>query len=144
MGIALLIAAPYLALPEAVTSIVTTVGWVLVTAGLVPIAWEALTRGMDRYRAAHPVAGRYDTLLSLSVGLARIVLLLVCIFLLADALSIPYQGLLAGLGIGGLAVALAIQPLLQNFLSGSCSMPIGRSRWATIASSATNSGRWST
>jgi MscS family membrane protein len=118
MGIALLIAAPYLALPEAVTSIVTTVGWVLVTAGLVPIAWEALTRGMDRYTAAHPVAGRYDTLLSLSVGLARIVLLLVCIFLLADALSIPYQGLLAGLGIGGLAVALAIQPLLQNFLSG--------------------------
>lgn len=36
----------------------------------------------------------------------------------AQALGLPVFGLLAGLGIGGLAVALAIRPTLENLISG--------------------------
>ncbi|TIX35274.1 MAG: mechanosensitive ion channel, partial [Mesorhizobium sp.] len=60
----------------------------------------------------------HDTLISLSTGVARVAVLVVAFLLLAEVLAIPYEGVIAGLGIGGLAVALAAQPTLQNFLSG--------------------------
>jgi small-conductance mechanosensitive channel len=37
---------------------------------------------------------------------------------LAEALALPYTSVLAGLGIGGLAVALAARSTLENFLAG--------------------------
>ena len=52
----------------------------------------------------------------------RITVSLLCtggILLLLDYLGIPISPLLAGLGIGGLAIALALQPTLGNFFAGS-------------------------
>lgn len=45
-------------------------------------------------------------------------LLIVGVLLILDNLGIQISPLLAGLGIGGLAVALALQPTLSNFVAG--------------------------
>ncbi|MCH8864206.1 MAG: mechanosensitive ion channel family protein [Chloroflexi bacterium] len=58
---------------------------------------------------------------SLSRLVQRITLLfvyLVGLLILLDYLGIPISPLIAGLGIGGLAVALALQPTLTNFFAG--------------------------
>ncbi len=117
-GMVLLIGTLVFGWPGAVAALATTIGLMLIMCGTVPIAWETLTRAANTYQARHGVAGRSDTLLSLTTGFARILLVVIAVVLLANALGVPYQGVIAGLGIGGLAVALAIQPLLQNFLSG--------------------------
>lgn len=36
----------------------------------------------------------------------------------ADRLGLPVYGIIAGLGVGGLAIALAAQPLIENLLGG--------------------------
>jgi MscS family membrane protein len=64
------------------------------------------------------LAGNNVTLVSLVAGILRVVLVVAAILVLADLLEIPYEGVIAGLGIGGLAVALAAQSTLQNFISG--------------------------
>lgn len=58
------------------------------------------------------------TLVSFVAGIFRIAVVVLGILLLAHVLQVPYQSVLAGLGLGGLAVALAAQPTLQNFISG--------------------------
>ncbi len=58
---------------------------------------------------------------SLSRLVQRITLLLVYLvglLILLDYFEIPISPLIAGLGIGGLAVALALQPTLSNFFAG--------------------------
>jgi small-conductance mechanosensitive channel len=45
-------------------------------------------------------------------------IIIVGLLLLAEVWSVPYTSVLAGLGIGGLAVALAAQPTLQNMIAG--------------------------
>jgi len=55
---------------------------------------------------------------SLTIGLLRVSLLLVAILLMAEIWTVPYTSVLTGLGIGGVAVALATQSTLQNVISG--------------------------
>ena len=50
---------------------------------------------------------------------SNVAILLVGVLLVMDQLGIAISPLLAGLGIGGLAVALALQPLLTNLFAGS-------------------------
>ncbi|MEI7705866.1 MAG: mechanosensitive ion channel family protein [Deltaproteobacteria bacterium] len=62
--------------------------------------------GMDAHliRLAARLLGILGSLALLSVG--------------ADRLGIPVYGIVAGLGVGGLAVALAAQPTLENLIAG--------------------------
>ncbi len=55
-----------------------------------------------------PLARRFLTVLIYSLGA----------LLILDNLGISISPLLAGLGLGGLAVALALQPFLSNFIAG--------------------------
>lgn len=51
----------------------------------------------------------------------RVVLMIICIIgvlILLDYYNISISPLLAGLGLGGLAIALALQPTLSNFFAG--------------------------
>ncbi len=51
----------------------------------------------------------------LTIGTAKVVVLIVCVLLAADNLGMDVVSLVAGLGIGGLAVALAAKDTLANF-----------------------------
>jgi MscS family membrane protein len=77
-------------------------------------------------RVTHALIGfRGITMQSLDAQLllliAKVVAVLLSLFVLirlADSLAIPIAPMLAGLGVGGLAVALAIRPTLENAVAG--------------------------
>ena len=78
--------------------------------------WKLIdTLASGAARRAQATAGTLDEILvSLVMGALKLVLLAGGLLFIADALSIPYQGVLAGLGIGGLAVAFASKETLSN------------------------------
>ena len=61
---------------------------------------------------------RDEILRSLLTSIAKLAVIIGAFLFLAEILSIPYQGVIAGLGIGGLAVALAARGTLENFIGG--------------------------
>ena len=65
-------------------------------------------------------AGRYrdEILRSLALSFTKLAVIIGSILFLAEILSLPYQGVIAGLGIGGLAVALAARSTLENLIGG--------------------------
>ncbi|TVS10306.1 MAG: mechanosensitive ion channel family protein [Wenzhouxiangella sp.] len=73
---------------------------------------EVLEAHSNRYRY------RDEILRSLGTALAKLAVIIGAILFLAEILSLPYQGVVAGLGIGGLAVALAARSTLENLIGG--------------------------
>ena len=61
---------------------------------------------------------RDEILSSLVIAVAKLAVVIGAFLLLAEILSLPYQGVIAGLGIGGLAVALAARSTLENLIGG--------------------------
>ncbi len=59
-----------------------------------------------------------DSLISLMSSVLKTALVVVCLLYILDLWGIQIGPLLAGLGIAGLAVALALQPILSNIFSG--------------------------
>jgi len=118
LGLFLLVALRLLGLPDLVATPVKALAWVGILVGAVPILWHLIGTVADSYRQRWVVPGYHETLIALLTGVARVAVIVAAFLLLANVFSIPYQHVLAGLGIGGLAVALAAQPTLQNFLSG--------------------------
>jgi small-conductance mechanosensitive channel len=59
-----------------------------------------------------------EILQSLITSFLKVAVVLGSILLLANLLNLPYQGVIAGLGIGGVAVALAVRGTLENFIGG--------------------------
>lgn len=117
-GLGLLLCDRFIGLPDSVAAWVTTTGsilWVLTVATLFILAISAIA---NRYLNSSSLPGHMRSLVSLAAGVARVVVFVAAFLLLAHLLAIPYQGVVAGLGISGLAVALAAQPTLQNFLAG--------------------------
>lgn len=53
---------------------------------------------------------------SLVTGLIKGALVLTLIALTAEVLGVPYEGLVAGLGVGGLALAIASRDTIANFI----------------------------
>ncbi len=65
-----------------------------------------------------PARNHRGVLVSLTLGLIHIAAFLAAFFALADIWAVRYTSMLAGLGIGGVAVALATQSTLQNVIAG--------------------------
>ncbi len=61
---------------------------------------------------------RDEMLRSLAIAFAKVGVVVGALLFLAEVLSIPYQGVFAGLGLGGLAVALAARSTIENFIGG--------------------------
>jgi small-conductance mechanosensitive channel len=59
-----------------------------------------------------------DRLIPLLRRVADVIIYAIALMIMLDQLQINISPILASLGIGGLAVALALQPTLSNFLSG--------------------------
>ena len=107
-----------LGLPDVVEVLILTVSWSAIILSIAIFALILVNLVTERISDLRSLAGHNITLVSLTAGVLRVVVLVSALVLLADVLEIPYQGVLAGLGIGGLAVALAAQSTLQNFISG--------------------------
>ncbi|TVQ35703.1 MAG: mechanosensitive ion channel family protein [Geminicoccaceae bacterium] len=61
---------------------------------------------------------RDEMLRSLGTSTMKLVVIIGAALYLAEVLSIPWQGVIAGLGVGGIAVALAAQGTVANFIGG--------------------------
>ena len=114
-----LVALGILGLPQAVDMpLRILIGVTLSLAG----GWLAyhLVDKVSRTLEAHSQRYRYrdEVLRSLATSLAKLAVIIGAVLFLAEILSLPYQGVLAGLGIGGLAVALAARSTLENFIGG--------------------------
>ena len=91
--------------------------------GFVGLAWMAavgFTRFGDlvvnsRFHEARPLKKQLVRAIS---RIATIVVVIVIAVMAMQRLGVPVAGLIAGLGVGGLAIALAAQGTLENFISG--------------------------
>jgi small-conductance mechanosensitive channel len=80
------------------------------------IFFDRLLRGL-----VYHYAGRIELLKAsrgIAQGIVRVVVLGLGLLILLDSFGISITPLVASLGIGSLAVALALQPTLENFFSG--------------------------
>ncbi len=103
------LAGPYLPALDASMGVVAAVG--IAWAGL-PVV-DAVARGL--HGRVRQTPGTMDEILvSLTAGLLKLGLVVMVALAVAEAFDIPVAGLVAGLGIGGLAVAFASKETLSN------------------------------
>jgi small-conductance mechanosensitive channel len=57
-----------------------------------------------------------DIAVALGGGLAKVMVIVGGVILSADVLGLPYEGVIAGLGVGGLAFGIAAKDAVQNFI----------------------------
>ena len=109
-------AVPLLGLPEEAKRVTTGATGVILALAAMWGGWKLVdTLGAGAIRRAEERSGTMDGILvSLLLGAVKLVLVAGGLLFIADALSIPYEGVLAGLGIGGLAVAFASKETLSN------------------------------
>ncbi len=96
--------------------------WLAATVAVVTFAVQRIVSRLLAWYAARPSAagGRLDGRTAPLVRrAASVVITLAGAMIVLDTLGIQISPLLAGLGIGGLAVALALQPLLANLFASS-------------------------
>ncbi|WP_172329637.1 mechanosensitive ion channel family protein [Mangrovicoccus sp. HB161399] len=55
---------------------------------------------------------------TLLLGLLKVIIAVVAVILAADVVGLPYEGVLTGLGIGGVALAFAARETVSNLLGG--------------------------
>jgi small-conductance mechanosensitive channel len=103
-----------------VHSRIDRVGVAVVVASAVWLVQRAVTASMDWASTGSAlVGGPVGHVLPLARRGADVAILVIGGLLVLDQLGISISPLLAGLGIGGVAVALALQPLLTNLFAGS-------------------------
>lgn len=96
--------------------------WVAATVAVVSLALQRIVSRLLTWYAARPsTAGRRldGRTAPLVRRMTDVLILLAGTIIVLDTLGIQISPLLAGLGIGGLAVALALQPLLANLFASS-------------------------
>ena len=96
--------------------VVATIALVVVTA--IHIQGHALNWYLRRVGRRTSQVKVFNSLLPMVKRIATLVILAMGILIIMDQLGISIAPLIAGLGIGGLAVALALQGTLTNFFAG--------------------------
>lgn len=103
---------PLFALRVTLSSVaVIAAGWLIV------LVLDAVGDLIVRFRGSSPDSVDAQ-LTSLVVRLLAIVVLIYLALYLAESFGIPAAPLIASLGVGGLALALAVQPTLENIFGG--------------------------
>ncbi|PWJ13870.1 mechanosensitive ion channel family protein [Jannaschia seohaensis] len=69
-------------------------------------------------RAASTVGYADEIVTAMAIGIIKLALLVAGLLLLAEIVNLPYEGILAGLGVGGLALAFAARETVSNILGG--------------------------
>ena len=118
IGSAVLLGDIVLAVPDEVGRVTTAIAWIL----LILAATLAVGRLVDWVAAVRSSSERVDqhqqTIIDLVRRVVRILVYMIGVVMAAQVLNIPWQGLVAGISVGGLAVALAVQPALGNLFAG--------------------------
>ncbi|MBW2400316.1 MAG: mechanosensitive ion channel family protein [Deltaproteobacteria bacterium] len=109
----------YFALPEAVTSIASRLFLALLTATVAFVLLKLIdvVIALLRPRIAESESRLDDQLLPVLSGALKAFILVIVAVLILQNSGYNISGLLAGLGLGGLAVALAFQPTLANMFA---------------------------
>lgn len=118
VGVALRLSDRVLSFPDFIQVALVTMSWTCIILSSMMLILLGVGMVVSYFKASNVVPGNHMTLVSFTAGIVRVVVVVFAILLLAEVLQVPYQSVLAGLGIGGLAVALAAQSTLQNFISG--------------------------
>ena len=116
-GIVILYGAHQLGLSDFLFSIIKTFSHLLIVIG---IAWLIFALidiiiAMFKIRAKKQSFQVDDILFSLSRSILRITVVIFAIFTIAEIFGIPFTTIVAGLGIGGLAFAIAAKDTIANF-----------------------------
>jgi small-conductance mechanosensitive channel len=91
---------------------------VLVVAAGLSMSWTAATVASRLIRAYSSEVSAAVPVTGLTQNVARIVVMLVGCLVILNEVGVEITPILAGLGVGGLAVALALQDPLSNLFSG--------------------------
>lgn len=118
VGIALRVSDRLFSFPDLVQVVLVAVSWTCAILSSMMLALLGVGLIVEHIKTTSVVHSNHMTLLSFAAGIVRVLIVVFAILMLADVLQMPYQSVLAGLGLGGLAVALAAQSTLQNFISG--------------------------
>ncbi len=120
LGVYLAIKIP-LELPPTIDTVVDrvfSVGAIVVGAYMINVVGTSGLAWLQEYLASTPAANTSSWALPLARRSLLLVVAVMAIMVSLDVLGINITPLIAGLGIGGLAVALAIQPTLSNLFAG--------------------------
>lgn len=123
-----------LGLPEAANRVALGTTGVAFAIAVVWGGWTLLATAGNHLldRGARAPGSLDDILVSLLLTAAKLALLAGGLIFVADALSVPYSGVVAGLGIGGLAVAFASRETLSNVFGAAilvADRPFRRGDW---------------
>ena len=116
-GVILLYGAHQLGLSDFLFSIIRTFSYLLIVIG---VAWNVFSLidviiSLFKIRAKRHASQVDDILFSLTRSILRITVVISAIFAIAEIFGIPYKTIIAGLGIGGLAFAIAAKDTIANF-----------------------------
>jgi len=116
-GVILLYGAHQLGLSDFLFSIIKTFSHLLIVIGAAWIIFSLVDViiSIFRIRAQKHASQIDDILFSLTRSILRIAVVISAIFTIAEIFGIPYKTIIAGLGIGGLAFAIAAKDTIANF-----------------------------
>lgn len=99
---------------------VSTLSAILLILALAALAYRgvSLVHTALMARAEQTRAYTDEIVLSLAQGLLKLLVIVGAIIACADVAGLPYEGVLTGLGIGGVAVAFAARETVSNILGG--------------------------
>jgi small-conductance mechanosensitive channel len=117
-ALALYLAALILQLPSLATAIISKLVIIALVFQAAIGANSLISLWMNRYKTSKPEAGAAGiTNFSVIGFVAKIILWSVVLLLILDNLGINITALVAGLGVGGIAVALAVQNILVDLIA---------------------------
>ena len=100
-----------------VVSVLATGAALVMLTGGVTLAYRiaGMIGGVFHARAAQTPGYVDEIVSSLATGIVKVAILVGGVILAADIVGLPYEGVVAGLGVGGLALAIAARDTVSNF-----------------------------
>lgn len=104
-----------------VLSVLATGAALTCLVGVVALIYQLVGAAGDmlhgRSGSAGPARSRYvdEIVTSLATGITKIAVIVAGLIVGADIVGLPYEGVIAGLGVGGLALAIAARDTVSNF-----------------------------
>jgi len=116
-GMVLLNGAHQLGLSNLLFSSIKSFSHLLIVLGITWLSYNlvAIFFSLLQIKARRTETDVDEIIISLAGSITRIVVITIAIFLIAEIFHIPYKTVIAGLGIGGLAFAIAAKDTISNF-----------------------------